>query len=131
MKTVTTSACLSLLLFGLYSSRAAIVVPGADGSDGALVITEDTVIDLSQAVLGDGAAVKWDTNNAANEGKGIYDPEKWAVVFKYSSVTVGAGVTLSFKNHGSRAPVVWLVNGDVTIDGTLAQHWLSRRRLES
>jgi hypothetical protein len=42
------------------------------------------------------------------------------VVFKYSSVTINAGATLKFKNHRSRAPVVWLVSGNVTIDGTLS-----------
>ncbi len=102
-----------LALTGL--ARGAIVVPGADGSDGVLNIATDTVIDLSQAVTGN-----WDDNNSANSGKGIYDPDKWAVVFKYSSVTVAAGSTVTFKNHPSRAPVVWLVSGDVTIDGTVS-----------
>lgn len=89
---------------------AAITVPGADGSDGALNITANTEIDLSQAVTG-----TWDQNNAANPGKGAYDPAKWAVVFKYSSVTVATGATVTFKNHASRTPVVWRVNGNVTI----------------
>ncbi|MBN8456810.1 MAG: hypothetical protein J0M04_03125 [Verrucomicrobia bacterium] len=94
---------------------AAITVPGADGSDGTLNITANTEIDLSQAVTG-----TWDQNNAANAGKGVYDPAKWAVVFKYSSVTVATGATVTFKNHASRAPVVWLVNGNVTINGTVS-----------
>ncbi len=125
MKLVT--LCLSLILTMASVSVAAIVVPGADGSDGALVVTEDMVIDLSQAVDGDGTTVKWDTNNAANAGKGIYDPEKWAVVFKYTSVTVAADATVTFKNHASRAPVVWLVSGDVTIDGTVSLNGQSGR----
>ncbi len=87
----------------------------SDGSDRDLVITNDTVIDLSQAVT-----ASWDVNNSANAGKGVYDSNKWAVVFKYSSVTVASGATLTFKNHDSRAPVVWLVNGDVQIDGTVS-----------
>lgn len=87
----------------------------SDGSDGNLVITNDTVIDLSQAVT-----ASWDANNSANAGKGVYDSNKWAVVFKYSSVTVASGATLTFKNHDSRAPVVWLVTGDVQIDGTVS-----------
>ena len=58
-----------------FAAHADIVVPGANGSDGTLNITTNTVIDLSQAVTGN-----WDTNNAANAGKGVYDPEKWAVV---------------------------------------------------
>jgi hypothetical protein len=52
-------------------------------------------------------------------GDGIYDPLEWAVVFKYSSVTINANRTLSFLNHPSKAPVIWLVDGDVTISGTL------------
>jgi plastocyanin len=96
-------------------AHAAITVPGADGSDGALNITANTEIDLSQAVTG-----TWDANNAANAGKGVYDPAKWAVVFKYTDVTVAAGATVTFKNHASRAPVVWLVSGNVTIDGTVS-----------
>lgn len=95
--------------------QADIVVPGANGTDGPLVITANTVIDLSQAVTG-----TWDQDNTANVGKGVYDSAKWAVVFKYSSVTVNAGATVTFKNHPSRAPVVWLVNGDVTIAGTVS-----------
>lgn len=93
----------------------AITVPGADGSDGVLNITANTEIDLSQAITG-----TWNANNAANVGKGIYDPTKWAVVFKYSSVNVASGVTVTFKNHASRAPVVWLVGGNVTIAGTVS-----------
>lgn len=96
-------------------AQAAITVPGADGTDGVLHITEDTVIDLAQAVTG-----TWNDDNSANAGKGVYDPQQWAVVFKYTSVTVDEGATLTFSNHPSRAPVVWLVSADVTIDGTLS-----------
>jgi len=106
---------LLIALFIAHVATAAIVVPGADGSDGVLHITENTVIDLSLAVDG-----VWDQDNTANTSKGVYDSEKWAVVFKYSSVTVDAGVTLSFTNHLSRAPLVWLVSGDVTILGTVS-----------
>lgn len=94
---------------------AQITIPGADGSDGALNITVTTNIDLSQAVSGN-----WDTNNAANAGRGIYDVSKWAVVFKYSSVNIAPGATVTFSNHPSRAPVVWLVNGNVTNRGTIS-----------
>lgn len=94
---------------------AAITVP-SDGSDGALVIPSNTniVIDLSQAV--DAA---WDANNAANAGSGVYDADQWAVVFKYTSVTIPEDSTVTFANHPTRPPVVWLVSGDVTIDGTV------------
>jgi hypothetical protein len=87
----------------------------SDGSDGALVISSDTVIDLSQAVTGN-----WTNNNTANAGKGVYDPAKWAVVFKYSSVNIANGATLTFANHPTHAPVVWLVSGNVTNNGNIS-----------
>lgn len=82
-------------------------------SDGALSAAGNLEINL------DGAAARaWDAVPAA-EGSGVYDANQWAVVFKYSSVDIAAGATVTFKNHASRAPVVWLVDGDVTINGTL------------
>lgn len=86
-------------------------IPGADGSDGVFAPSESVVIDLSLA-----PTASWDSPSS---GYGVYDPDKWAVVFKYTSVDIPAGVTVSFLNHDSRAPVVWLVGGDVTIDGAL------------
>jgi hypothetical protein len=92
-----------------------LVIP-SDGSDGGLIVRSNTVIDLSQAVTG----IWSDTVSVPNAGKGIYDSNKWAVVFKYSSVVISNGATLTFTNHPSRAPVVWLVSGDVNINGTLS-----------
>ncbi len=106
--------CTVLAAVAMMPLNATLNIP-SDGSDGALVITTDTVIDLGQAITG-----AWDANNTANAGKGIYDPAKWAVVFKYSSVTIQSGATVTFLNHPSRAPVVWLVQGDVTINGTVS-----------
>lgn len=80
------------------------------GSDGILTVTANRVIDLSLASTGD-----WDAPGATL-GNGVYDPAKWAVVFKYSKVNI-AGGTLSFINHPSGAPVVWLVDGDAVGDG--------------
>lgn len=108
-------AALSAVLLNLSASHGAIVIPGADGSDGVLNITNNTVIDLSQAVTGN-----WDANNSANAGKGVYDPNKWAVVFKYSNVTISSGATVTFANHPSRAPVVWLVQSNVTVNGSVS-----------
>ena len=108
------TALLGLAPALVLPTQAAIVVPGANGTDGALNITEDTVVDLSKATTG-----TWNQNNSANAGNGVYDPDKWAVVFKYTSVNVVAGKKLTFKNHATRAPVVWLVSGNVTIAGTV------------
>lgn len=112
---------LAALLSIAATSQAALTIPGADGSDGSLHITANTVIDLSQA-----PTATWDTpssatgSNGSNAGNGVYDAAQWAVVFKYSSVTVDAGATLTFVNHPSRAPVVWLVSGNVDIQGTVS-----------
>ena len=109
--TLTLAACAAAFTSSLFAQLG---IP-SDGSDGALIISNNTVIDLGQAVTGN-----WTNNNAANAGRGIYDPNKWAVVFKYSSVVISNGATLTFSNHPTHAPVVWLVNGNVTING-----WLS------
>ena len=114
MKALKLIASLAILVM-VQNSHASIVIPGADGSDGVLNITGNTVIDLSQAVT-----TNWDANNSANAGKGVYDSNQWAVVFKYSSVNIASGATVTFNNHPSRAPVVWLVNGNVTNNGTIA-----------
>lgn len=96
------------------AADAAITVPGANGSDGVFsVASGTTTIDLSQAASG-----AWDSNSPT-AGKGVYDGDKWAVVFHYSSVNIAAAARVVFKNNVSRAPVVWLVSGDVNISGTL------------
>jgi hypothetical protein len=46
----------------------------------------------------------------------VYDPEKWAVVFKYTTIDIQGG-DVTFKNHPSGAPVIWLASGDVSITG--------------
>jgi hypothetical protein len=46
MKTHSTIVALSLAAATAFTAAAAIVVPGANGTDGALNITADTVIDL-------------------------------------------------------------------------------------
>ena len=110
MKTLILAVSLALTL---PAARAALTIP-SDGSDGVFNPAASVEVDLSLAPTG-----TWDANNAANAGKGIYDAAKWAVVFKFSSINIPAGVTVTFKNHPSRAPVVWLVSGNVTIAGTV------------
>ena len=98
--------------------RGDIVVPGADGSDGDLIVNTNLTIDLGKAKTG-----KWDDAGGDHDndglGDGVYDPEKWAVVFKWSKVEIKSGVTVTFKNHPSNPPVVWLVKGDCKIDGSV------------
>jgi len=107
-------AALALGLTGVATSlHAQLNIPNADGSDGALVIGTNTVIDLSQATNG-----VW-TSPSQKPGFGTYDSNQWAVVFKYSSVNIAAGATITFSNHITHAPVVWLVSGNVNISGTI------------
>ena len=98
----------------LLAGRALALNIPSDGSDGNFSPGADIEVDLGQAITG-----AWDAENSANVGKGRYDASKWAVVFKYASVNIPVGVTVTFKNHPKNAPVVWLVNGNVTIAGTV------------
>lgn len=96
------------------AARAQLNIPG-DGSDGVFAPTTNVVIDLRLATTG-----QWDMNNSANAGNGVYDWTKWAIIFKWQSVFIPTNVTVTFINHGSRAPVVWLVQSNVVINGTLS-----------
>jgi len=98
-------------LFGSILTAAAQLTIPSDGSDGAFNPSANVEIDLGLA-----ATSTW---NSPGTGNGIYDAEKWAVVYKFSSVNIPAGVKVTFKNHPSYAPVVWLVQGSVTIAGEL------------
>jgi len=80
-------------------------ISGSTGADGEFMPTVDTVIDLADADTG--------------MGKGTYDSANWRVVFNYTTVKIPSNVTVSFENHPSRAPVVWLATHDVTIHGTV------------
>jgi len=105
----------ALALLCAASTAAALTVPGADGSDGAFSPVANVEVDLG---LADASA--WDAPNpGGNAGQGVYDENQWAVVFRYTSVNIPAGVKVTFKNHPSGAPVVWLVSGNVTIAGEL------------
>jgi hypothetical protein len=101
------------LVASVGSAFAQLIIP-SDGSDGAFSPAANIEIDLSQAVTG-----TW-SNPSTSPGNGIYDAQKWAIVFKYSSVNIPGGVTVTFKNHPSYAPVVWLVQGSATIAGTVS-----------
>ena len=106
----TTTILLAAILGSWVTANAQLTIP-SDGSDGAFAPTESVEIDLGLAFT-----ATWDT---AGAGNGVYDPNQWAVVFKYASVNIPEGVTVTFKNHPTYAPVVWLVQGNVTIDGEL------------
>ena len=104
----------ALLAASVLAAHAQLTIPFANGSDGALNVTSNTVIDLSLA----GSGV-W-TNTSASPGNGTYDAKQWAVVFKYSSVNIASNASVTFLNHPTHAPVVWLVKTNVTINGELS-----------
>jgi hypothetical protein len=113
---VLRTLCAIAVVFALPGvANTAITVPGANGSDGAFNAPLGTVttIDLSLA-----APAPWDSNSPT-PGRGVYDGDQWAVVFHYTSVNIPSPATVAFKNNAARAPVIWLVSGDVTISGTL------------
>lgn len=86
--------------------------------DGEFHPTSDVEIDLSLASTG-----AWDS--LERPAGGVYDPDKWVVVFRYDTINIPAGVKVTFKNHPSRAPVMWIVgitgnciiNGEINLDG--------------
>lgn len=94
-----------LALILVASSASADFTTGSTGADGVFHPTSNTVVDLSQADHG--------------PGTGTYDPAHWAVVFNYTTIDVPAGVTVTFTNHKSGAPVVWLAQGDVALSGSI------------
>ena len=110
---------LAIGILGLVGSASlAFAAPDvhSDGSDLALDVPSyspaTTTIDLRLATIG-----TWDQ---AGTGHGVYDPDKWVVVFKYTSVNIASGKTVNFINHPSGAPVVWLVRDAVRIDGSVS-----------
>jgi hypothetical protein len=97
-----------------FSAHALDLNHANKGADGVLFpFSNEEVIDLASANAG-----AWDSV-PAKPGRGVYDDDKWAVVFKFSSVNIPSTATVRFVNNASRAPVVWLVDGDVKIDGTV------------
>ena len=105
---------LLLLALVLISTPVHALNNGSDGTDGVLNITTNTTIDLSLA-----PSAAWDTPSDPATKRGVYDSAKWAVVFKYDSVYVANGMNVTFLNHPSMAPVVWLVNRGVKIQGQI------------
>jgi hypothetical protein len=104
------AAC--LLTLAAAPSAAQIMIPANNlGTDGSFAPFQNRTVTLGSAPTG-----HWED---PGDGRGIYDPEKWAVVFKYTTVSIPQNVTVNFANHPSGAPVVWLVDGDVNISGTL------------
>lgn len=114
MKTLTSLLAAALLGAAGTASAALPINYLNKGTDLAFNPTVSTNIDLALA-----ATANWQ-DAPPNPGRGVYDSNRWAVVFKFSSINIPANVTVTFSNHPSRAPVVWLVEGNATIAGTVS-----------
>lgn len=98
-------AAVTILLFASSPLSAGSFDSGSDGSDGAFTPPAgNTVVDLSLAAA-----------TPPGTGNGYYDPDLWAVVFNYTTVNIPSSATVTFTNHPSGAPVIWLCQGNVTI----------------
>lgn len=73
-------------------SSVAAIDSGSDGRDGTLNPTTDLIIDM------------------ADHPDGIY---------RYASVHIPAGISVSFIPNAANKPVVWLVQGNCKIDGSV------------
>lgn len=109
-------------LLGMVHAPLAMAYPSqSDGTDGALVVGagQTVTVDLKWAKVGNWLTTPGGDNGGDARTDGVYDPEQWAVVFKYSTIDIAATGTIKFLNHPKGAPVVWLAQGNVTISGTV------------
>lgn len=83
---------ITLAIILVPTSGMAQLNTGSDGSDGAFNPATDTVI------------------NMTDHPNGIY---------QYTNVNIPSGVTVTFIPNANNTPVVWLVRGNVTINGTV------------
>ena len=105
-------SCVAALAVTASAAGQCVFDSMSDGSDGDLSPQLlDKVIDLGLAATG-----SW---NTPGDGDGVYDPDRWVVVFKYAAINIPPNLTVTFINHPSGAPVVWLASEDVVIAGTV------------
>ena len=93
MKTHSKNLALVVLVLALTASAQAQVNSGSTGADGAFNPTANTVI------------------NMADHPDGIYH---------YTSVNIPAGASVTFIPNANNTPVVWLVQSNCVIDGTVS-----------
>jgi hypothetical protein len=84
--------CVTVLVAGLPAGGRAQVNSGSDGSDGAFNPTVNINI------------------NMASRPSGVY---------QYTSVNIPSSVTVTFTPNANNTPVVWLVQGNCVINGSL------------
>ncbi|MCE9558764.1 MAG: hypothetical protein K8R88_07410 [Armatimonadetes bacterium] len=100
---------LSSLLAMASSALAQIDIGTSDASDGDVGTGGgDFYFNMAQATTG-----TWDQVSPV-PGKGVYDPVKWAVVYKFNNINCNS---MNFTPHPSGCPVVVLVQGNCSIAG--------------
>jgi hypothetical protein len=107
----------SLLVATSAFASAQIDIGTLDSSDGASTWSNPfnpLFINLAEASTG-----TWDGISPV-PGKGIYDPSKWVVVYKFSSINWGGNYGVVLQPHPSGAPAVFLCQGDVTITSNVS-----------
>lgn len=105
-RTVVTHALLALLAIVIVSTSPAAqsFSSGSDGSDGALTLTT-------------AGTVVFDPFDTARWGK-VLDADG-AGVYNFTTITIGAGVTVRLGGDKVNRPVYWLASGNVVISGTI------------
>ncbi len=105
----------SLLIGGACAVNAQIAIGTLDSSDGSLVLGNFTTKTFN---LNEAAVSNWDSP-APVAGKGVYDNTYFATVYKFSSLSMVATANINFINRSNGSPVVFLIQGNAVIDGTI------------
>jgi len=115
MKPTLALFLLTLAVVFLWNSphSGTIAAPSASAAPAAGPWTTGAVGTLGDVVYGPGEHYV----DLASEG--LYDPQLWAVILDYNTLTIQAGATIRFLNHPTRAPVVIRAMGDIIHSGAL------------
>ncbi len=103
----------SLLVATSAFASAQLDLGTTDASDGDLNVNYNGsyVFDLGAAATG-----AWDSPSPV-PGKGVYDPAKWVVVYKFNDFSLNYS-NVYFSPHPSKCPVIFLVQGNATSYGS-------------
>ncbi len=102
----------SLLVATSAFASAQLDLGTTDASDGVSQVFPGNGLTFN---LAEAATGTWNSP-APVPGKGVYDPQLWAVVYKFSSINWQENTVISFVPHPSGCPVIFLSQGNVTIN---------------
>lgn len=111
MQFVSRLLAISAAVAATTSSFAVLDLGTTDASDGDFIRGEGThVLDMSLAATG-----TWDMPSPV-PGRGVYDPIRWVVVYKFNNINLSAPYwarsTMTFLPHPSGCPVMVLAQGN-------------------